>query len=151
MDFPVSFTEKMKAILGDEYEDFLKGYDRTRHYGLRVNRTKITAEQFERISMYDLTPVPWIDNAFELIETWYQVDELKQLVKFIVFVREDNFDISRYDYLKNKGFDFEFQTLPYADISSTELRNKIKNDESIDDYVAQEVKEYIIANGLYKN
>jgi len=65
MEFPVSFTEKMKAILGDEYEEFLKGYDRTRHYGLRVNRTKITAEQFERMSMYDLTPVPWIDNAFE--------------------------------------------------------------------------------------
>ena len=65
MDFPVSFTEKMKAILGDEFDDFLKGYDRTRHYGLRVNRTKISAEQFERISMYDLKPVPWIDNAFE--------------------------------------------------------------------------------------
>ena len=65
MDFPVSFTEKMKAILGDEFEDFLKGYDRTRHYGLRVNRTKLTAEQFERMSMYDLKPVPWIDNAFE--------------------------------------------------------------------------------------
>ena len=65
MDFPVSFTEKMKAILGDEYEDFLKGYDRTRHYGLRVNRTKLTAEQFEKMSMYDLKPVPWIVNAFE--------------------------------------------------------------------------------------
>ena len=65
MEFPVTFTEKMKAILQDEYEDFLKGYDRTRHYGLRVNRTKISAEQFERISMYDLKPVPWIDNAFE--------------------------------------------------------------------------------------
>ena len=65
MDFPVSFTEKMKAILGDEFEDFLKGYDRTRHYGLRVNRTKLTAEQFEKMSMYDLIPVPWIDNAFE--------------------------------------------------------------------------------------
>ena len=57
MDFPISFTEKMKAILGDEYEDFLKGYDRTRHYGLRVNRTKLTAEQFERMCMHDLTPV----------------------------------------------------------------------------------------------
>ena len=68
MDFPVSFTEKMKAILGDEFEDFLKGYDRTRHYGLRVNRTKLSAAQFERMSMYDLTPVPWIDNAFEYEE-----------------------------------------------------------------------------------
>lgn len=65
MDFPVSFTEKMKAILQEEYEDFLKGYDRTRHYGLRVNRTKLTAEQFERMCTYDLKPVPWIDNAFE--------------------------------------------------------------------------------------
>ena len=65
MEFPISFTEKMKAILQDEYEDFLKGYDRTRHYGLRVNRTKITAEQFEKISMCDLEQVPWIDNAFE--------------------------------------------------------------------------------------
>ena len=68
MDFPVSFTEKMKAILQDEYEDFLKGYDRTRHYGLRVNRTKLSAEQFERMCMYDLEPVPWIDNAFEYEE-----------------------------------------------------------------------------------
>ena len=65
MEFPVSFTEKMKNILQDEYEDFLKGYDRTRHYGLRVNRTKLTAEQFEKMAMYDLEPVPWIDNAFE--------------------------------------------------------------------------------------
>lgn len=65
MDFPVSFTEKMKAILGDEYDDFLKGYDRTRHYGLRVNRTKLSAEQFEKMCTYELDPVPWIDNAFE--------------------------------------------------------------------------------------
>ena len=65
MEFPVTFTEKMKNILQDEYEDFLKGYDRTRHYGLRVNRTKLSAEQFERMCMHDLQPVPWIDNAFE--------------------------------------------------------------------------------------
>lgn len=65
MDFPAAFTEKMKNILGEEYEDFLKGYERTRHYGLRVNRTKLSADQFAKMSMYDLTPVPWIDNAFE--------------------------------------------------------------------------------------
>lgn len=65
MDFPAAFTEKMKNILGEEYEDFLKGYERTRHYGLRVNRTKLSADQFAKMSMYDLAPVPWIDNAFE--------------------------------------------------------------------------------------
>jgi nicotinate-nucleotide adenylyltransferase len=90
-------------------------------------------------------------DAFEKIETWYEVDKLKELVKFIVFVREDNFEISRYDYLREKGFDFEFQSLPYQDISSTELRQKISNGEDIDGYVAQEVKEYILKNGLYQN
>ena len=35
------------------------------------------------------------------------MDKLKELVKFIVFIREDNFDISKYDYLKDKGYDFE--------------------------------------------
>lgn len=69
MDFPVSFTEKMKIILQEEYEDFLKGYDRTRHYGLRVNRTKLTADDFEKMCPYDLQPVPWIDNAFEYEES----------------------------------------------------------------------------------
>lgn len=69
MDFPITFTEKMKAILQDEYEDFLRGYERTRHYGLRVNRTKLTAGQFRTMADYALQPVPWIDNAFEYEET----------------------------------------------------------------------------------
>lgn len=90
-------------------------------------------------------------DAFEKIESWYEVDKLKELVKFIVFVREDKFEISRYDYLKDKGFDFDFQSLSYQDISSTELRNRVANGEDIDGYVAQEVKEYILKNGLYKN
>ena len=90
-------------------------------------------------------------DAFEKIETWYEVDKLKELVKFIVFVREENFEISRYYYLKDKGFDFEFQLLPYQDISSTQLREKVSKGEDIDGYVAQEVKEYILKNGLYQN
>ncbi len=65
MNFPQLFTDKMKSILQDEYEDFLKGYDRTRHYGLRVNRTKLTAEAFAKMADYDLEQVPWIDNSLE--------------------------------------------------------------------------------------
>lgn len=90
-------------------------------------------------------------DAFSHIESWYEADKLKDLVKFLVFVREDNFDISRYNCIKDKGYDFEFQTLPYRDISSTELRNKIKNGENIDDYVTKEVKDYIYKNELYKD
>lgn len=90
-------------------------------------------------------------DAFKMIESWYGFENLKKMLKFIVFVREDNFDGSRYDYLKDKGLDFEFQPLPYEDISSTELRQKIKNDEDISSYVPKEVEEYIEQNGLYKD
>ena len=76
---------------------------------------------------------------------------MKDLVKFIVFVREDNFIPSRYDYLKDLGVEFEFQPLPFKDISSTELRRKIKNDEDISLYVSKKVEEYIKNNGLYKD
>ncbi len=90
-------------------------------------------------------------DAFEKIESWYRTDELKDVVKFIVFVREDNFDISKYDNLKRKGYDFEFQTLPFEDISSTDLRNKICKGLDISEFVPKEVKEYIIQNELYRN
>ena len=90
-------------------------------------------------------------DAFDKIESWYEADKLKKLVKFLVFIREDNFDISRYDYLKDKGYDFEFQSLSYKDISSTELRAKIKKGDDIDGFVPQIVKEYIEKHGLYKS
>lgn len=90
-------------------------------------------------------------DAFQYIESWYEVDNLKKIVKFIVFVREDNFEISKYDYLKGKGFDFEFEPLPFEDISSTELRNRIILNKPINDLVTKEVEDYIYKNGLYKN
>lgn len=89
-------------------------------------------------------------DAFDKIETWYLVDELKKLVKFIVFARDDNFNISRYDYLKAKGFDFEIQTLPFCDISSSQIREMIKQNENISRYLPQKVEEYIYKNGIYK-
>ena len=90
-------------------------------------------------------------DAFQHIESWYEVDKLKKNVKFIVFVREDNFESSKYNYLKDKGFDFEFEPLPFEDISSTELRNRIALNEPINDLVTKEVEDYIYKNGLYKN
>lgn len=89
-------------------------------------------------------------DAFEHIESWYEADKLKGLVKFIVFVRENNFNKEKFDYLKTKGYDFEFEELPFEDVSSTRLRDMIKSGEPIDNYVTKAVKDYIIENELYK-
>ena len=90
-------------------------------------------------------------DAFRKIESWYETDKLKKLIKFIVFVHDNDFDTSEFDYLVEKGYDFEFQSLPFEDISSSELRNRIKNNENIDKLVPKPVKEYILENELYKN
>ena len=40
MELPVKFKEQMKALLQDEYEDYLNSFDHERYYGLRVNTLK---------------------------------------------------------------------------------------------------------------
>ena len=89
------------------------------------------------------------NDAFEKIESWYETDKLKKIVDFIVFVREN--ETVNLDYLKEKGYNFEFTQMPFVDISSTELRDRIKQDLPINNLVTKEVEEYIYKNGLYRN
>ena len=89
-------------------------------------------------------------DAFKQIESWYEADKLKKLVKFIVLQREYNFSPLEYNYLKDKGYDFCFENLSFQDISSTQLREKVKRRENISNFVNREVEEYIYKNGLYE-
>jgi len=65
MKLPVEFTEKMKKLLGEsEYEEFVNALKGQRQYGLRVNRLKINVEEFEKISPFQLEPIPWTPDGF---------------------------------------------------------------------------------------
>ncbi len=64
MKLPDVFEEKMKKLLQDEYESFLQCFEEPRHYGLRVNTNKISAEEFKKNAPWPVTPVPWIPNGF---------------------------------------------------------------------------------------
>lgn len=61
---PELFEERMKKLLGKEYEEFLAGYDKEHFAGLRLNRLKITGREWEQLSPFELTPIPWIDNGY---------------------------------------------------------------------------------------
>ena len=89
-------------------------------------------------------------DAFEKIETWYKTEEFKKLVDFIVFVRKNNFNPTSFHHLKEKGYNFQFTQMPFEDISSTELREKIKLGKNVKDLITQEVEEYINEHELYK-
>ena len=49
MELPKAFEEKMKALLGDEFDSYTACYKEPRYYGLRVNTAKISVEEFVRI------------------------------------------------------------------------------------------------------
>ncbi len=64
MTLPEAFQERMQAMLGEEYEDFLASYDLPRQYGLRVNSRKIRPEDFARLAPFPLEEIPWVPNGF---------------------------------------------------------------------------------------
>ncbi|NMI02673.1 NOL1/NOP2/sun family putative RNA methylase [Paenibacillus sp. SZ31] len=61
---PLIFAERMKSLLGDEFEQFMKSYDQSPHAGLRVNTLKISMEQFDEIAPFDLRSIPWCETGF---------------------------------------------------------------------------------------
>ncbi len=63
-ELPKSFLEKMQNILGEEYEDFLASYEQPRNFGLRVNGDKISPREFEQLSEFHLTRIPWTENGY---------------------------------------------------------------------------------------
>lgn len=89
-------------------------------------------------------------DAFRQIETWYKAEELKNLLNFILFVREENFDEKPFLELKNKGYNYNLMTMPFIDISASEVRERIKQGKDICDIVPLKVAEYIKQNNVYK-
>ena len=89
-------------------------------------------------------------DAFIKIESWNQAQKLKDLLHFILFVREDNFDETPFLELKQKGFDYTLMKMPYINISSSEIRERIKQGKDICDIVPVKVAEYIKQNNVYK-
>ncbi len=89
-------------------------------------------------------------DAYVGLKNWQHCDELKKYVDFVVFEREIPFTDKRVIELQADGFNLIKANLPFYDISSTEIRKKIKNKENISDFVTAEVKDYIYENKLYQ-
>lgn len=65
MKLPQEFLDRMKTLFGeDEYEEFIESFKKPRFYGLRVNTLKVDKKQFEKISPFQLEPVPWTTDGF---------------------------------------------------------------------------------------
>jgi len=64
IELPTDFLTKMKSLLADEYDAFLKSYTREQSYGLRLNTLKLTVEDFFAINPFTLTRIPWMETGY---------------------------------------------------------------------------------------
>lgn len=61
---PESFLERMKKLMGADYQAFVAELNNPPHQGLRINTLKICAADFVKISPFQLRPVPWCSSGF---------------------------------------------------------------------------------------
>lgn len=64
LKLPEAFLERMKEMLGEDYDHFIESYEKPRTYGLRVNTAKISCEEFERIVPFPVKRIPWVENGY---------------------------------------------------------------------------------------
>ena len=61
---PEEFLQEMQDLLGDEYEEFIKTYDRKRYHGLEININKGVTRAFLEEKGFCLSEVPWNPYGF---------------------------------------------------------------------------------------
>ena len=63
---PDKFAERMKFLLGDEYNDYINALKQPPVKGFRVNTQKISIEDFEKINIFSKTKIPYVENGYYL-------------------------------------------------------------------------------------
>lgn len=61
---PEAFLDRMRAMLGQDFQAFADSYHQGRTYGLRVNTLKISVVDFLRLAPFELEPIPWCSEGF---------------------------------------------------------------------------------------
>ncbi len=70
MNLPKLFEDRMRKLLGEEYEEYLQCYSKPHFGGIRVNTLKITPKEFEGICPFSIKRIPWVKNGY-----YYDMEE----------------------------------------------------------------------------
>lgn len=64
MALPIEFLDRMKELLGEEYDEFVRSYEESYYAGIRYNSNKINEKEFEDLVPCKVSKIPWSDNGF---------------------------------------------------------------------------------------
>lgn len=69
MVLPDSFTDQMRSLLGDEFDEFIKTYEKGANTCIRINNLKIPNDMFCGIAPYGIKKCAFCDNGFYVNNT----------------------------------------------------------------------------------
>lgn len=64
MQLPDNYCKKMKELLKDEYDAYIASFNELSYTCIRINTSKISVEDFKKISTVPLKEVPWCKEGF---------------------------------------------------------------------------------------
>ena len=64
IQLPQQFAERMKILLGDEYESYVESLSDSPVRAFRVNTDKISVSDFEKINPFSTEKIPYVENGF---------------------------------------------------------------------------------------
>ncbi len=64
LELPQAFENRMRDMLGDEFEDYLASYANMRQFGLRINPLKVTEDKLKEKTSFHLAKIPWTSQGY---------------------------------------------------------------------------------------
>lgn len=126
----------------------IKGNDFFEVSDLEIKKQEIsytidTIKYFEKIysQIYYIIGQDWLEN----IKTWKDWQQILKIAKFLVGQRQSAEREIDKEILEN----IEFFPMPIIEISSTDIRQRVKNSSSIKYLVPTQVRKYIYKHHLY--
>lgn len=106
--------------------------------------------------VYTSSAIYFITGADSLVDicSWKNANELLRLCKFATAKRReisnDKLESTVDKINQIYGKSVYLLSIPYIEISSTDIRNRVKSGKSIKYYVTDNVESYIVKNNIYK-
>lgn len=106
--------------------------------------THITLKQLKQdFPTHQFSLIIGEDNMYEL-HKWKEINWILENIEVLVYNRSN-----KNEKMKNENKQLHFYTLPLMDISSTEIRKRILDNQSITYFVPESVELYIKFHNLY--
>ena len=139
--------EMVRLAAEDDFEVCRYEVDRE-EYSYTVNTLKYLNEKYPDDEIYFVIG----EDSLSDIYKWYKPEEILKLCTLLVFGRKSKETLLNKisEVKKALGGDILAIEAPVFEISSTDIRNRIKNGKSVKHMIPEKVRDYIEKSGLYK-